>query len=90
MRRDRQACLLVSDGGGLDELGIDVGKRAGIHADLDNSRPHSRGRYSICEFLHPARGQLLRSLRVGESRHILVLGRAVQTGVGHHLQTTRL
>jgi len=30
MRRDRQARLLMSDGGGPDELGIDVGKRAGI------------------------------------------------------------
>jgi len=26
MRRDRQARLLMIDGGGLDELGIDVGK----------------------------------------------------------------
>src|SRR5262249_51191178 len=90
VRRDRQSRLPMSDGGGFDELDVDLGKRTGIDPDFDNSWPHSRPWDSIFELFDPLFCQLPGRFPVSESRHILSMGRTIETGIGDDLQATRL
>ena len=87
MGRDGEPALQVRPRGCFDELAMQGREHTAIDSNLDKARTNSALLNSVSPFLQPAAGQLSGALLMSVGGQILVLARAIKSGIRQEVKS---